>query len=77
MSNVTLAIDDEILVKVRKLAVERHTTLTAMVREMLEQLATREDLRAEETIRQLKAAFDASEVRVGTVTWKRDDLHAR
>ena len=77
MSNVTLAIDDDILVKVRKLAVERHTTLTAMVRELLQQLAGREDVRTEEVIRQLKESFDSSSVRKGGATWLREELHAR
>ena len=77
MTNITIAADDDILVKVRKLAVERHTTLTAMVREILERLAAREDSRTEEVIAQLQESFDASDVVVGNRTWQREELHAR
>lgn len=77
MTNITIATDDEILVKVRKLAVERHTTLTAMVREILQQLAAREDVRTEEVIAQLQESFDASNAVVGNRKWRREDLHVR
>ncbi len=77
MTNVTLAIEDEILKKVRKLAVERNTTLTALVRESLRQLAAREDLRTEELIAELRASFNAVDMKVGARTWSREDLHAR
>jgi predicted transcriptional regulator len=77
MSNITMAIDEEILKRVRKLAVERNTTLTALVREYLEQLAAREDTRTEDRIDRLRKAFDAGNIEVGPVTWTREDLHAR
>lgn len=37
--NVTLSIDDEVVKKVRKIAVERDTTLTGLVRGYLETVA--------------------------------------
>ncbi len=77
MSNITISIEDDILVKVRKLAVERHTTLTAMVRKILQQLAMREDSRTEDIIAQLHESFDTPSVSVGNRTWSREDLHAR
>ena len=77
MSNITIAIDDDVLVKVRKFAVERHTTLTALVRKILQQFAAREDLRNAEVIAQLKESFDTSNVVVGRRTWRREDLHDR
>ena len=77
MPNVTLAIEDDILKKVRKLAVERNTTLTAMVRSTLRELAAREDQKTEEVIGQLRESFDTAGVRVGPPTWSREDLHGR
>ena len=77
MSNITIAIEDDILVKVRKLAIEQHTTLTAMVREILHQFASREDLRCEEIIMQLRDSFETSNAYIGAKTWQREDLHAR
>jgi hypothetical protein len=63
--------------KVRRLAVERNTTLTALVRDSLTQLAAREDLRTEDIISQLAECFEAEDVVVGPKTWSRGDLHAR
>ena len=77
MSNITLSIDDEVLIKVRKLAVERRTSLTAMVRSILCQLATREDVRTEELVSELRQSFDSSDIQIGARTWSREDLHAR
>ena len=77
MSNVTLAIEDDVLKKVRKLAVERNTTLTALVRSSLRQLAAREDVRTEELIQELNESFDAEKMKIGRKTWTREDLHAR
>lgn len=35
MSNITLSVNDEIIKKVRKIAIDKNTTLTAMVRNFL------------------------------------------
>jgi len=77
--NVTLSIDDELVKTVRKIAVERDTTLTGMVREYLEKLAAEEAAtgrrrRERET---LERSFERFQFRVGKRTWKRADLHAR
>lgn len=77
MTNITLAIEEEVVKKVRKLAVERNTSLTGLVREALRQLAAREDLRAEERITELKACFQDASGKVGARTWTREDLHER
>ncbi|NJK32258.1 MAG: helix-turn-helix transcriptional regulator [Deltaproteobacteria bacterium] len=45
--NITLAIDPEVLDRVRVIAVERKTTVNALVREYLEGLATESDRMAE------------------------------
>ena len=77
MSNITLAIEDDVLKKVRKLAVEKNTSLTSLVRNTLRQLAAREDLRTEEIISQLKESFDSGKMEIGDKKWTREDLHAR
>ncbi len=41
MSNITLKVDDEIIRKVRKIAIDKNTTLTQMVREYLVLVAER------------------------------------
>jgi predicted transcriptional regulator len=77
MSNITLAVDDEVIKKVRKLAVDRNTSLNALVRESLKQLAAREDRRREEIVAELEASFSKSDARVGERHWSREDLHDR
>jgi hypothetical protein len=47
MKNITLAIDDEILEKARVVAAEKRTTVNAMVREFLVEVAGRDQRREE------------------------------
>jgi len=77
--NVTLSLDDQLVKKARKIAVERDTTMTGMIREYLERLvaedaASGRKRRERET---LERSFQDLEFRVGKRTWKRADLHAR
>jgi hypothetical protein len=77
--NLTLSIDDELIKKVRKIAVERDTTLTGIVRDYLEKLAAEDAAfgrkrRERET---LERSFERLRFKVGKRTWKRADLYAR
>jgi len=72
-----MSLDENVLKKVRKVAITKNTTLTGLVREYLTRLATREDQRTEEIIEELKASMDSSGVIIGRKTWTRDDLHER
>jgi len=76
MKNVTLAIDESLLREARRIAADRSTTLNAMIREFLEELAERESkaTRARERIVDL---CRNSRAEVGPRTWTRDDLHDR
>lgn len=77
MSNITITIEDDVLQKVKKLAVDQHTTLTDLVRRILKQLAAREATGREEVIAQLRQSFEDSHLVVGSRTWTREDLHVR
>jgi predicted transcriptional regulator len=77
--NVTLSLDDELVKKVRKIAVERDTTLTGMVRNYLETVAaeiaaTGRQRRERET---LERSFERFQFKVGKRTWNRADLYVR
>ena len=76
--NITLAIDDKVVREARKIAVERDTTLTKLVRAYLERLvadsAQDEKRRA---IEQLEESFKKFQVHVGKRTWTRAELHER
>ena len=75
--NVTLSLDDQLVKKVRKIAVDRDTTLTSLIRAYLENLAG-EESSADRKKRQLEAlerSFEKLQFRVGKRTWKRADLY--
>lgn len=76
MKNVTLAIDESLLREARRIAADRGTTLNAMIREFLEEVAERESkaVRARERIIELCRDTRAE---VGPRTWTREDLHER
>jgi Family of unknown function (DUF6364) len=75
---ISLSLDDRLIKEVRKIAVERHTTLTSLVRTYLEQLAhehgTGSNRREQEA---LENTFQQFKVRVGKKTSRREDLYAR
>ena len=77
--NITLSIDEEVVKQVRKIAIERDTTLTGLVRAYLEELAV-EHARSGRKRRErdaLERSFERFQFRVGKRTWKREDLYAR
>ncbi len=85
--NVTLTLDDDLVKQIRKIAVERDTTLTGLVRAYLQELATQEANAAQaansakvrldqqhflETVERLKAPLNYEKR-----TWRREDLYDR
>ena len=77
--NLTLSLEDELIKRVRKIAVERDTTLTGLVRDYLEKLAA-EDTASGRRRREreaLERSFEGFQFKVGKRTWKRADLYAR
>ncbi len=76
MQNLTLAIDDDILLEARKCALERRTSVNQLVREYLAGLVKQQDRRRAARTR-LKAAFAKGIVAVGPRTWTREDLYDR
>lgn len=77
--NVTLSLDDDLVKKVRKIAVERDTTLTGMVRKYLETVAaeTAAGGRQRREREKLERSFERFQFKVGKRIWNRADLYAR
>jgi len=77
--NVTLSLEDELVKEVRKIAVERDTTLTGLVRDYLEKLAAENAAsgRKRREREALERSFERFQFKVGKRTWKRADLYAR
>ena len=76
MRNITVAVDDETYKRARVAAAERDTSVSALVKAYLEQLASHETeierlKRQEREIRSQIAAFNAAD------RLSRDDLHNR
>ncbi len=77
MKNITLALDEQVLERVRRVAVDRRTTVTGLVREYLERIAAEEDRRTEAR-RELRRLSDTSEARLGLgFIWNREDAYDR
>ncbi|MCX6636965.1 MAG: DUF6364 family protein [Acidobacteria bacterium] len=77
--NVTLSLDDELVRKVRKIAVDRGTTLTSMIRQHLEQVAAQDGaaVRKRRERETLDRSFERLHFKASKRTWKRADLHER
>ena len=75
MKNITLAIDEEVLRAARRYAANHDTTVNALVREFLGDLAAQED-RAAEARRRLVKMSEESEGRLGpNWKWNRDEIY--
>jgi len=76
MKNITLSVDENVLAIVRRHAAEHDSTVNALVRDYLTNLAAHQDRakRARARLRQLSAQ---SQGRLGKKTWTREDLNDR
>lgn len=76
MKNITLAIDEDVLFEVRKIAAERETSVNALVREYLAELAARKR-RSADALKRMRELAEQGGMEVGARTWSRDDTHER
>jgi hypothetical protein len=76
MKNVTIALDEKTLREARRIAVERSTSLNALIREFLERLTIRES-QGRGARRRIAELVRDSKAEVGERTWTRDELHER
>ena len=77
MSNVTISIDDDLLKKAKKIAIDRDTSFNGLVRSYLKELVDREERQRRLKIFELDDLFDTGAAVVGKKTWTREDLHER
>ena len=75
--NITLSVSNEVVRQVRKIAVDRNTTLTAIVREYLESVAARDAAAREQAARALDDSFARLSRPMGSHRWTRQELHER
>jgi hypothetical protein len=77
--NITLSLDDKLVKDIKKLAVDRDTTLTGLVRDYLEKLAAENATsgRKRREREALERSFKQFQFKIGKRTWKREDLYVR
>ena len=74
---ITLRIDEEIVKRVRKIATDKNTTLTAMVRDYLTSIATSDAAARKADAEKLMETFEKVSRDMGPRTWSREDLYDR
>ena len=72
--NITLKVDEEVVKKVRKIAIDKNTTLTALVRDYLTSVANSDVATREE---HMKDSFRSLSRDMGPREWTREGLYAR
>ena len=75
--NITVSVDDEVAEKVRKIAADKNTTLTAMVQEYLTTVANSDAAVRQEAVDKLRESWEQLSRPMGPRNWKRDDLYDR
>jgi hypothetical protein len=75
MPKITLSVDEEIIKKVRKIGVDKNTTLTEMVRELFKSGAEGDLPERERTLRRLEISFRDLSRDMGKRKWKREDFY--
>ena len=76
MKNITLSVDETVIRAAKLYAVERGSTVNALVREFLTGIAQRED-RSRKARQRIRELSERSTARIGPRTWTRDELHER
>ncbi len=76
MRNITLSVDEKVLLAVRRYAADRGSSVNALVREFLSGISRRQD-RASEARKRVREMSRKSKARIGSVSWSRDELHGR
>lgn len=76
MKNITLSVDDDVLSAVRRHAAERNSSVNALVREYLTNIAQLQD-QARHARKRLRQLAKQTQGQLGKKTWTREDLHDR
>jgi hypothetical protein len=74
--NLTLVVEEYLLLAARKIALDQRTSVNQLVREYLVALVEEPNRRRLARAR-LKQAFETGRIEVGDRNWSRDDLHER
>lgn len=74
--NITLSLPQELLKKVKHIAIDKQTSVSGLLAKTLEEIVQREDAYSKAMARQLatmKKGYNLGSK--GKITWKREELH--
>ncbi len=74
--NLTLALDEELLIRARVSAAKRRTSLTDLIRRTIQELVAADQQRTQ-ALSRLQAHMRKPKMQVGKARWTRDGLHER
>jgi hypothetical protein len=74
--SLTLALDEDLVIKARVIAARRRTSLTNLVRQSVERIVAGDQLQVQARAR-LKSRMRNPVLQVGKTCWIRDELHDR
>ena len=77
MSNVTMSIDDALLLKARRMALEKNTSVNALVRQFLQGLVGEDNAAREEMVQRFRASVARHKLVIGKKKWVREELYER
>lgn len=75
--NITLSMPEEVVRRAKVLAAERDTSVSALVGELLASLTSPVEDYAEAWQREESLMATGLGLRIGDITWSRDEIHAR
>jgi len=76
--NITLSLPKEVMLKVKLLAVQRHTSVSGLLTQTLERLVEQEDAYAHARRRHLEWLDNAADLgTAGQISIRREELHER
>ncbi len=74
--NLTLALDEDLIVRARIVAAQRRTSLTSLVRKSIEELVSGDQSQMHARAR-LKSRMRSPVMKLGAARWTREELHER
>jgi hypothetical protein len=76
--NITLSLPKEILIKVKHIAIDKHTSVTGLLVKVLEEMVQKENDYDKAKRHHLEFLNDVMSLNTkGEISWKRDDIHER
>jgi metal-responsive CopG/Arc/MetJ family transcriptional regulator len=75
--NITMAMDEKLLKKARKIAFEKNKSLSDLIRKYLQQLVEKEEMRKNNIVNELEKLFNNSHAEIGNKKCTRDQLYER